>query len=259
MTKEEYNKNRPKIECPICKKLITKANFNRHFTFCNSANEPNNNGFKNKDDGKFHLDHNDLFCKFCKKECKNKNSLVQHELRCRENPNRKDYEFKGNPSPTREDIIARNKKSAQTLREKYKNGYVSPLTGRKIVVNYIYEDHNNSEIQKWLDYINSKEIILPEYSTRKLGNEGYTYLSVKNNELGSKYITEHALIAALYADIDDITKHTVHHIDRDRANNEKTNLMVFETNNEHKRFHTSKYAYLTYNEDTHIFNCELKK
>lgn len=27
-------------------------------------------------------------CKFCKKECKNKNSLTQHEIRCKENPNR---------------------------------------------------------------------------------------------------------------------------------------------------------------------------
>ena len=27
-------------------------------------------------------------CKYCNKECKNKNSLVQHEIRCKENPNR---------------------------------------------------------------------------------------------------------------------------------------------------------------------------
>lgn len=29
-----------------------------------------------------------LQCKYCGKQCKNKNSLVQHEIRCKENPNR---------------------------------------------------------------------------------------------------------------------------------------------------------------------------
>ena len=29
-----------------------------------------------------------LYCKYCSKECKNLNSLKQHECRCKENPNR---------------------------------------------------------------------------------------------------------------------------------------------------------------------------
>lgn len=32
-------------------------------------------------------------CKYCGKECKNKNSLAQHEIRCKENPNRKESSF----------------------------------------------------------------------------------------------------------------------------------------------------------------------
>lgn len=32
-----------------------------------------------------------LYCKYCNKECKNINSLKQHECRCKENPNRLDY------------------------------------------------------------------------------------------------------------------------------------------------------------------------
>ena len=32
-------------------------------------------------------------CKFCGKECKNKNSLAQHERRCKENPNRVESPF----------------------------------------------------------------------------------------------------------------------------------------------------------------------
>lgn len=32
-------------------------------------------------------------CKYCGKECKNKNSLVQHEIRCKENPNKIDLSY----------------------------------------------------------------------------------------------------------------------------------------------------------------------
>ena len=35
-------------------------------------------------------------CKFCNKECKNKNSLAQHEIRCKLNPNRIDTSKNGN-------------------------------------------------------------------------------------------------------------------------------------------------------------------
>ena len=33
----------------------------------------------------------DLFCEFCGKQCKSLNSLNQHSTRCKENPNRKDF------------------------------------------------------------------------------------------------------------------------------------------------------------------------
>ena len=35
----------------------------------------------------------DFICKYCGKICKNKNSLVQHEVRCKENPNRISLEY----------------------------------------------------------------------------------------------------------------------------------------------------------------------
>lgn len=34
-----------------------------------------------------------FICKYCGKECKNKNSLVQHEIRCKENPNKIDLSY----------------------------------------------------------------------------------------------------------------------------------------------------------------------
>jgi extradiol dioxygenase family protein len=36
---------------------------------------------------------NELICKYCGKECKNKNSLAQHEIRCKYNPNRISLEY----------------------------------------------------------------------------------------------------------------------------------------------------------------------
>lgn len=35
------------------------------------------------------------FCKYCNKECKSTTSLTQHEIRCKMNPNRKDWQKKG--------------------------------------------------------------------------------------------------------------------------------------------------------------------
>ena len=36
-----------------------------------------------------------MYCKFCNKLCKNKNSLAQHEIRCIQNPNKLSYFHKG--------------------------------------------------------------------------------------------------------------------------------------------------------------------
>ena len=38
----------------------------------------------------------EFVCKYCGKECKNKNSLTQHEIRCKKNPNRITCGDKGN-------------------------------------------------------------------------------------------------------------------------------------------------------------------
>ena len=42
-----------------------------------------------------------FICKYCGKECKNKNSLAQHEIRCKENPNRIISYFCGDYNKTR--------------------------------------------------------------------------------------------------------------------------------------------------------------
>ena len=50
-------------------------------------------------DSEFNKNRDDLFCKYCGKQCKNINSLKQHEIRCKSNPNRRPSTFStNNPS-----------------------------------------------------------------------------------------------------------------------------------------------------------------
>lgn len=68
---------RTTIKCPKCGRDISRSNYTKHIASCrDKLKEP------------YRLDHDDLNCKFCGKECKNKNSLIQHEIRCKNNPSR---------------------------------------------------------------------------------------------------------------------------------------------------------------------------
>ena len=50
-----------------------------------------------------------LLCQFCSKECKNENSLRNHERMCKENPSRQESPFKKykkeNPVPWNKGIV----------------------------------------------------------------------------------------------------------------------------------------------------------
>ncbi len=72
---------RTKVICEKCGREISKLNIAKHLR----SHETHPENFEKE---QYHLDHDDLFCKFCGKECENKNSLVQHEIRCKENPNK---------------------------------------------------------------------------------------------------------------------------------------------------------------------------
>lgn len=65
--------------CSKCGQFFDVANLKKHEASCG------------KFDGQRHISHEGLICEFCGKLCKNKNSLAQHELRCKENPERKDF------------------------------------------------------------------------------------------------------------------------------------------------------------------------
>lgn len=113
---------RKKIQCPLCGQEISINNYSKHER--RHKNHPET--FVDKE--VYQSDHDDLFCKFCGKECKNKNSLVQHELRCKDNPNRKDFvhenfNTKGHPSWKRgltKETDERILKQALSVKEFYK-------------------------------------------------------------------------------------------------------------------------------------------
>ena len=251
--------------CQYCGQVCySKFGISNHENHCNK--NPNKQDRKDINYNKNNI-HNIQYCKYCNKECHNLNSLKQHEIRCKNNPDRKSYDkltnyiinnIKGKTKDNCE-VIA---KQAETLRQKYKNGYVSPVKGKHRVINYIYKEHNDKEIQKWLDYLKTIHIQIPLYDiTINKDPKGYIYISnsiyKENNSV--KFIFEHDYLMNLYLQGGLEKQNTVHHIDINPKNNNIFNLMTFETNVDHKRFHNSDYAYLTYNEETHKFICILKK
>jgi hypothetical protein len=66
--------------CPHCQQEIRPCNFTRHVN-------SHVNGTYKAGTG-YHLDHDGLNCKFCQKLCRNTNALRQHELRCKQNPDK---------------------------------------------------------------------------------------------------------------------------------------------------------------------------
>ena len=248
-----------KVACKNCGRLIDVACIKRHENACI-------NGYKNDKINSYHLDHDDLYCKFCKKECKNKNSLAQHELRCKYNPNRKDVDkfaiyIKNNRKGKTKENCKEIAKQVQTMKNKYENGYKRNTTWSYLDKNFyhIFEDHNKEEIKKWFDYIETLNIKIPYYET----NNNKEYIIIKKRNLKEicdfpSYF-EHNYIANKLLSGKLKKENTVHHIDENKHNNKFNNLIVFQTSSDHKRFHTSKYAFLIYNEKTHLFKCINKK
>ena len=119
---------RTKIVCPICGQEISKSNYTKH----QRRHENHPETFK---ESIYHVDHEGLNCQYCGKECKNKNSLAQHELRCKNNPDRKDYikegfnsvgHFswkKGLTKETDERVRRNSEAVALAMQNKVKNGF----------------------------------------------------------------------------------------------------------------------------------------
>lgn len=240
--------------CPTCGLCISVQNYSRHVKRCDGS------GLKVYVKQK---EPNSLNCPYCNKLCKNLNSYRQHTYRCKENPNRADYnnfvnyiqtERRGKTAETCSGIA----KQVISLKKKYEDGFVNPLKGKKVVFDYLYKDHNDLEIKKWLDWLrdNKTEInYLPVHHYL----EGYEFVEVENKTNNCNYYIsqQESVIRQLLKD--SYKKCTIHHINSIRNDNRVENSLLFKDSNNHKRYHNSKYAYLYYDEETHLFSCDMKK
>lgn len=83
---------RNKEACLICGQFISLSNMSKHL-----ARHERGKSLPAAVPTEYSVDHDDLFCKFCGRECKNKNSLRNHERLCKLNPNRMTPTGVGNP------------------------------------------------------------------------------------------------------------------------------------------------------------------
>lgn len=248
--------------CSKCGCYIAINNYKRHFEKCDGSYSSKCNRHN-----VYKVDHDGLNCKFCDVLCKNLNSLTQHELRCSKNPNRKSFnnlinfvetELRGHTKYTSKHIS----KQCKTMRQKFESGFSYSTKGRKVNFEYLYEEHNNKEIEKWLSYVQSIDVTVPEH-TLICNDNPKTYPTIKSNFIFNAYDfrihREHDLVANTYLNGDLRKGNVVHHIDKNIKNNNILNLMVFISEVDHKRFHNSKYSWIIYDDVTHKFSCVMKK
>ena len=72
---------RTTVICKCCNREISKSNITKHESACKGPKIS------------YKLNHDGLTCQFCGKECKNRNSLCNHERMCKLNPNKQNSGF----------------------------------------------------------------------------------------------------------------------------------------------------------------------
>ena len=124
---------RTKVICELCGQEISKSNYTKHLR----RHQDHPETFKHSS---WKLTHDGLTCQYCGKECKNRNSLCNHERLCSKNPNRQEFIREGfnnqghvawNKGLTKEtnDTLM---KFSEDLHRKYQNKeLVPPWLGRK--------------------------------------------------------------------------------------------------------------------------------
>jgi len=123
-------------------------------------------------------------------------------------------------------------------------------------VEYLYTEHNDTEIEKWLSYVRQLNINIPQPSVRRSQNY-YVLTNCHKHTKGTHFEFEHIYKIKYIMNYKDT--YTVHHIDNNGLNNNLSNLLVFNSDADHKRFHKSKYAWLIYDSKTKTFKTILKK
>ena len=96
---------RTKQVCTICGELISLSNMSKHL-----ARHERGRELPVKAKATYSLNHEGLNCQFCGKECKNRNSLCNHERLCKQNPKAMaPTGYAANPAPVGKGHLAWNK------------------------------------------------------------------------------------------------------------------------------------------------------
>lgn len=250
------SKKREKIRCRNCGKFFDSSVIKRHENCCINGYASNKTPY---------LDHDDLFCRYCGKECKHRNSLTQHEIRCKENPNR--IKCDSFPNYIKEHIKGKTKEScesikkqSETMKRLYADGLIQKPSISNSSLDNIYKEHNNAEIAKWVQYVRSNKYVFNKYELVEDGKlDSYNYIKHPKKFLNEdiSYLFEHEYIMSVVFNVSilEIRKHTIHHLDENKRNNNLENLILFRNKSDHARYHISKYTKLKYNEDDHMFDC----
>ena len=123
---------RTRILCELCGQEISKSNYTKHIR----RHKDHPETFK---DLTWKLTHDGLKCQYCGKECKNKNSLCNHERLCSKNPNRQELIREGfnnqgrvawNKGLTKETSDSL-KRASETLQRRYYSKEIIPFWSGK--------------------------------------------------------------------------------------------------------------------------------
>lgn len=123
---------RTRILCELCGREISKSNYTKHIRRHKDHPETFN-------DSVWALTHDGLICQYCGKECKNKNSLCNHERLCSKNPSRQEVIHENfnntgrvawNKGLTKETSDSL-KRASETIQRRYYNKEIIPFWSGK--------------------------------------------------------------------------------------------------------------------------------
>ena len=144
--------------CKYCgKEFEKKQQLAGHIIWCkenpNRSGKSNFNSNKNADSVRPQdILQNDLYCQFCGKQCKNLNSLRQHEVRCKNNPNRIDIKYNlKNYNQLRKQgkiIVANTNQYTKAANMGLPKPKISDETRKKMAMVWLGKTHSEESKQK---------------------------------------------------------------------------------------------------------------
>lgn len=134
----------------------------------------------------------EAYCKYCSKLCKSRNSLSQHECRCPNNPNRRNYNQL--TKHVQEHVKGKNRynckqieKQCITMEHKYSSGYVSPLKGKPGT----FTGHKHTSATKEVMSEKGRYNAVNRINGWKSGN---SKIPNKYEKFTAKYLSEHNIV-----------------------------------------------------------------